>query len=185
MKSLKTAIIILAAISINFALFSCNKEAKGNEKIKNTAEMHGQESQKKIELKVAKKKLSAEEKAEQQERVVEQPVKKHGYASQKDPFGKQIKKVEKSKDEGKVIIITGKLTRTKGAQPMVAGKILDSDYVKDKGHKNWKPEFEKMYGKQVEVKGKLKTHYCNPMEQCLSGGKIEFLKEIQYIKLKK
>jgi len=163
MKIIKITIILLVTVSINFTLLSCNKSPEKKEEVKKTAEKHDRASQ---EL----------TKTASQQTQKEDPF---------NPNSMKAKKVEKSKDDGKIITITGKLTRTKGAQPMVAGKILDSDYVKIEGHKNWKPKFEKMYGKVVEVKGRLKVNYCDPRLQCLSGGKIEFIKDIEYIKLKK
>ncbi|MEM7038445.1 MAG: hypothetical protein AAF570_15785 [Bacteroidota bacterium] len=79
-------------------------------------------------------------------------------------------------------VITGKLTTTKGAQPMIDGIMLNLDFVREEGAKTWKPEFEKLKGKKVELKGDVWRHHCGPHEQCLQQGYIDSFRSLEYMK---
>jgi lysyl-tRNA synthetase class II len=170
MKGVKVAVIVFGVIFINTSVFSCNKD-----------------NDIKVVRKIPLKKNTIEQpdKNNQEEKIVKQPN-KNNQELKKDPFSNNNQtKVEKSKDDGKIITITGKLGKTKGAMATVAGKFLDDDFIKIKSSKKWKDEYEKMYGKEVEVRGRLNVYYCSIYDQCLNDGKMEFLKNIEYIKLKK
>lgn len=77
-----------------------------------------------------------------------------------------------------VKVLRGRLTTTKGAQAMLEGVILDSDYFGE----NWRKEVESLKGKRVEAKGKVLRHHCGSMEQCLTQGYIDSLYDIEYVK---
>lgn len=70
--------------------------------------------------------------------------------------------------------LRGKMTLTKGKQPMVDGVMLSKDYFGE----DWRAKTVALEGKRVEVKGHLWRHHCGPLEQCLSPGYIDRLVEI-------
>jgi len=90
-------------------------------------------------------------------------------------------------------ILKGTLTTTKGGQAMVKGVLISSDIFKkileERGGESEeakKLSFRSIIleyrDKEVELKGDLNIHICGPMEQCLDGGVIKSLLNIQYIK---
>jgi hypothetical protein len=82
------------------------------------------------------------------------------------------------------VTVRGILQHTKGKMGSLNGFILPGNYLTPEGHGyNWKPEFEAMVGKQVEIKGVHYRYRCGPMEQCLDSGVINYLREIEYLKL--
>jgi hypothetical protein len=77
--------------------------------------------------------------------------------------------------------IRGKLYHTKGRMGEVAGFILPPHFLTD-GGSNWKPAYEALVGQEVEVQGVHFQYRCGPIEQCLEGGVINYLREIVYLK---
>jgi hypothetical protein len=78
-------------------------------------------------------------------------------------------------------ILRGKLYHTKGRMGEVGGYILSGLYLTGENGV-WKPEFEALVGKEVEVKGVHYRYVCGPIEQCLEGGVINYLREIEYLR---
>lgn len=77
-------------------------------------------------------------------------------------------------DEKKNKIFKGKLIDGKGGMPvlyvLISGIseyiIIDPKFVRNKDLK-WKDVYKKMYGKDIEVKAKLRIRYCGIIEQCM------------------
>ena len=74
--------------------------------------------------------------------------------------------------------LRGKLSTTKGHQPMVEGVILSKD-IFSKDRKLAEQRIHEMEGKVVEVTGEVVRHHCGPLEQCLSQGYIDGMKEVE------
>jgi hypothetical protein len=77
--------------------------------------------------------------------------------------------------------IRGKLYHTKGRLGEVGGYILPPQFLTG-GESAWKAEYEELVGKEVEVKGVHYRYVCGPIEQCLEGGVINYLREIEYLR---
>jgi hypothetical protein len=77
--------------------------------------------------------------------------------------------------------VRGKLYHTKGRMGEVNGFILSGLYLTGENGA-WKPEYEALAGKEVEVKGVHYRYVCGPIEQCLEGGVINYLREIEYLR---
>jgi hypothetical protein len=79
--------------------------------------------------------------------------------------------------------VRGRLYHTKGRLGSLDKYILSGQYLSEEGQGyHWKPEFEAMVGKEVEAKGVHYRYRCGPIEQCLEGGVIDYLREIEYLK---
>jgi len=82
-----------------------------------------------------------------------------------------------------VKVLKGKLTTTKGAQPMVEGVLLATE-IFNEDHQQAMVLIQEFKGKVVEVKGEVIRHHCGPMEQCLSQGYIDVVRVAEYLNLK-
>ena len=120
-------------------------------------------------------------------------IKKNGDTLKKVNKKKQkIKKIENKLkdgytiDEKKFKIFKGKLGKGKGGMPILISDseyiIINPRFVRGKNLK-WKEKYEKMYEKNIVLKGKLRIRHCGVMEQCLNTGVIKSLFDIQYLKL--
>lgn len=81
------------------------------------------------------------------------------------------------------VVARGKLFHTKGRLGSLGDYLLGGDFLTGgvSGY-NWKPEYEALVGKEVEAKGVHYRYRCGPIEQCLEGGVINYLREIEYLK---
>jgi hypothetical protein len=79
-------------------------------------------------------------------------------------------------------IVQGKLYHTKGRLGNVGDFLLSGSFLTGGSSSDWKPEFEALVGKKVEIKGVHYKYYCGPIEQCLEGGVMNWLREIEYLK---
>lgn len=78
-------------------------------------------------------------------------------------------------------VVQGEWQRTKGAQLYISGILIDPSELEKLPNRR-KFANDRWRGKNVTLKGKLCTHYCTPYEQCLEGGVMQFLSDIEYIK---
>lgn len=78
--------------------------------------------------------------------------------------------------------VRGFLHHTKGRLGSVGGYLLSGQYLAGGGSGNWLPAYEALVGKEVEVQGVHYRYRCSPIEQCLEGGVIDYLREIVYLK---
>lgn len=90
---------------------------------------------------------------------------------------------EGSNEDLGVKTLSGKLTTTKGAQPMVSGVMINTDYFKEEG-KSWREKVVSLEGKKVVITGRVNRHHCGAYEQCLSEGYIDSMKEIESFTVK-
>ncbi|WP_438028690.1 hypothetical protein [Sorangium sp. So ce233] len=73
----------------------------------------------------------------------------------------------------------GTLELTKGAQPMIAGRILSREDAE-----RWLgPDWRALSGQRVRVLAVLRDHVCEPHAQCLSGGRIPLLEQVASVDL--
>ena len=77
--------------------------------------------------------------------------------------------------------IRGKLTTDKGMTPRVNCIFIAREFFGQDG-KNWNDEVTALKGKKVELKGMVIRHHCGPMEQCLSQGYMDWMREPEYLK---
>ncbi len=78
----------------------------------------------------------------------------------------------------KGILRTGKGDMAEVGDMMIPGDCL---YGPERG--NWKQEYMALIGKMVEVRGEHYRYFCGAEQQCLSGGVIDWLRAIDYVKL--
>jgi hypothetical protein len=69
---------------------------------------------------------------------------------------------------------------TKGAQFMVEGVIISDEKTLEK-HNLLNKGSEELAKYQVRITGNVDRYHCGPMEQCLSQGYIDFMREIKEI----
>lgn len=79
-------------------------------------------------------------------------------------------------------VVQGILHHTKGRLGEVSGMILPANFLTEGSGSGWKPEYEALVGKRVEVSGVHYRYTCSPIEQCLEGGVIHYLNEIAYLR---
>ncbi|XXX80367.1 hypothetical protein WMF30_16510 [Sorangium sp. So ce134] len=73
----------------------------------------------------------------------------------------------------------GTLTLTKGAQPIIAGRILSREDAE-----RWLgPDWPALAGQRVRVLAALRDHVCEPHAQCLTGGRIPLLEQVASVEL--
>ncbi|WP_437758632.1 hypothetical protein [Sorangium sp. So ce1389] len=73
----------------------------------------------------------------------------------------------------------GTLELTKGAQPMIAGRIMSREDAE-----RWLgPDWRALRGQRVRVLGVLRDHVCEPHAQCLQGGRIPLLEQVASVDL--
>ncbi|WP_437691890.1 hypothetical protein [Sorangium sp. So ce176] len=73
----------------------------------------------------------------------------------------------------------GVLELTKGAQPMIAGRIMPREDAE-----RWLgPDWRALRGQRVRVLAVLRDHVCEPHAQCLSGGRIPLLEQVASVDL--
>ncbi|WP_437959564.1 hypothetical protein WME76_07835 [Sorangium sp. So ce119] len=73
----------------------------------------------------------------------------------------------------------GALELTKGAQPMIAGRIMSREDAE-----RWLgPDWRALRGQRVRVLAVLRDHVCEPHAQCLSGGRIPLLEQVASVDL--
>ena len=82
-----------------------------------------------------------------------------------------------------IVTVRGTLDHTKGSMAQIGKMIVSGSELGGEGQKIWSPEYEAMVGKTVEAKGEHYRYHCGTHEQCLSGGVINYLRKIEYIKL--
>lgn len=81
------------------------------------------------------------------------------------------------------VTVVGILQHTKGKLGSLDKFILPGDFLAMEKSMNWKPEYEAMVGKKVEAKGVHFRYRCSPIEQCLEGGVINYLNQLEYLRL--
>lgn len=81
------------------------------------------------------------------------------------------------------VTVVGTLYHTKGRLGALDQYILPVDFLTGGQGKPWKPEYEAMVGKKVEAKGVHFRYRCSPIEQCLEGGVINYLNQLEYLRL--
>ncbi|WP_438009747.1 hypothetical protein WME89_14350 [Sorangium sp. So ce321] len=73
----------------------------------------------------------------------------------------------------------GTLELTKGAQPMIAGRIMSREDAE-----RWLgPDWRALSGQRVRVLAVLRDHVCEPHAQCLQGGRIPLLEQVASVDL--
>ncbi|XXY47770.1 hypothetical protein WME91_47965 [Sorangium sp. So ce269] len=73
----------------------------------------------------------------------------------------------------------GTLELTKGAQPMIAGRIMSREDAE-----RWLgPDWRALSGQRVRVLAVLRDHLCEPHAQCLQGGRIPLLEQVASVDL--
>ncbi|WP_437940617.1 hypothetical protein [Sorangium sp. So ce341] len=73
----------------------------------------------------------------------------------------------------------GTLALTKGAQPIIAGRILSREDAE-----RWLgPDWRALAGQRVRVLAVLRDHVCEPHAQCLTGGRIPLLEQVASVEL--
>ncbi len=80
--------------------------------------------------------------------------------------------------------IKGKLYTDKGFQPRVAGIFIQTAAFEEDG-KDWRDRVRELEGKTLEVKGMVVRHWCGPMEQCLTQGYMDWMREVESLKVLK
>ncbi len=70
----------------------------------------------------------------------------------------------------------------KGEMAEVGSMMIPSRYMDEPKGRAWKPEYEVLLGKQVEVSGLHYRYYCGADEQCLTSGVINWLLAIEDLK---
>ncbi|WP_437736513.1 hypothetical protein [Sorangium sp. So ce1335] len=73
----------------------------------------------------------------------------------------------------------GALELTKGAQPMIAGRIM----AREDAERWLGPDWRALRGQRVRVVAVLRDHVCEPHAQCLSGGRIPLLEQVASVEL--
>lgn len=73
--------------------------------------------------------------------------------------------------------IIGSLALTKGAQPVIAGRMLPSDAMAERFGDDWR----KLVDRRFRVRGETHDHTCDPRAQCLTGGVIPLMRNIRSI----
>ncbi|MGK3995444.1 hypothetical protein [Sorangium sp. So ce1024] len=73
----------------------------------------------------------------------------------------------------------GTLKLTKGAQPMIAGRIM----AREDAERWLGPDWRVLVGQRVRVMAVLRDHVCEPHAQCLSGGRIPLLEQVASVDL--
>ncbi len=77
-------------------------------------------------------------------------------------------------------VLVGKVTTTKGATPVVAGRLLSAEAFRERFGADWR---DKVMGERVRLVGRLHVHVCRAEEQCLTTGEIHSLQDISAIEL--
>ncbi|WP_437513263.1 hypothetical protein [Sorangium sp. So ce1099] len=73
----------------------------------------------------------------------------------------------------------GTLELTKGAQPMIAGRIMSREDAE-----RWLgPDWRALRGQRVRVLAVLRDHVCEPHAQCLRGGRIPLIEQVASVDL--
>ena len=75
--------------------------------------------------------------------------------------------------------IVGTLSLTKGAQPVIAGRMLSSDDVA----KHFGDKWRSLVGKRFRARGEKYDYQCEPDAQCMQDGVIPLLREVVSIEL--
>ncbi|WP_438000785.1 hypothetical protein WMF26_14180 [Sorangium sp. So ce185] len=73
----------------------------------------------------------------------------------------------------------GTLELTKGAQPLIAGRILSREDAE-----RWLgPDWRSLTGQRVRVMAVLRDHVCEPHAQCMTGGRIPLLEQVASVEV--
>lgn len=80
------------------------------------------------------------------------------------------------------VTVVGTLYHTKGRLGQLDRYILPVDFLTGGNGQPWKPEYEALVGKKVEARGVHFRYRCSPIEQCLEGGVIDYLNELEYLR---
>jgi hypothetical protein len=75
--------------------------------------------------------------------------------------------------------IVGTLSLTKGAQPVIAGRMLSSDDLAKHFGDTWR----RLVGRRFRARGEKHDHQCEPDAQCMQDGVIPLLREVVSIEL--
>lgn len=78
--------------------------------------------------------------------------------------------------------LRGSLYTTKGHSPMVEG-VMISTHNFDKDYQKAHDRIEELKGKTLELTGEVIRHHCGPLEQCLSPGYIDGMREVKEMKV--
>ncbi len=73
----------------------------------------------------------------------------------------------------------GRLNLTKGAQPLIAGRMLGSDEMQARFGDDWRD----LSGRRFLIQAKKHDHHCDPRAQCMMGGVIPLWQDIRSIEL--
>jgi hypothetical protein len=95
------------------------------------------------------------------------------------------KKQDETMGHGEVVgikTVRGKLYHSKGRLGELNGMIISGDFLTGSQGGNWKPEYEALVGKEVEAMGEHYRYICGPIEQCLEGGVINYLRALEYLR---
>lgn len=77
--------------------------------------------------------------------------------------------------------LRGEIHTTKGAQLMLNGVIIPDNVLPPSNSDKRRPR-DNWLRKRVELRGLVKRYICRPMEQCLIGGSIPFVKRIDSLR---
>lgn len=90
---------------------------------------------------------------------------------------------EQGRDESLgVKTLKGKLNTTKGHQAMLEGVMLPSALFGD-DHQAAHKRIHELEGKTLKVRGEVIRHWCGPLEQCLSQGYIDRIKDVDIFEI--
>jgi hypothetical protein len=79
--------------------------------------------------------------------------------------------------------VKGILQTGKGDMAEVGDMMIPGNCLCGPEGGNWKPEYVALIGKMVEVRGEHYRYFCGAEQQCLSGGVIDWLRAIEFLKL--
>jgi hypothetical protein len=75
--------------------------------------------------------------------------------------------------------VSGWLSLTKGAQPVIGGRMLQSDTMAKFFGQDWRA----LKGRRFRVYGEIHDHQCDPRAQCLVEGVIPIVRNVTSIEL--
>lgn len=76
-------------------------------------------------------------------------------------------------------VVSGWLSLTKGAQPVIGGRMLGSDTMAKFFGKDWRD----LKGRRFRVYGEKHDHKCDPGAQCMLGGVIPGMRNVTHVEL--
>lgn len=109
----------------------------------------------------------------------------HDSVPQHDAVVVEGNKMDETMGHGEVVgikTVRGKLYHTKGRLGQLDGMIISGELLTGSEGSDWKPEYEALVGKEVEARGEHYRYVCGPIEQCLEGGVINYLRTLEYLR---